>query len=150
VKEVDEDSEEARKWPALPLPESKNTATASTSQDTLPTTSAAEASTSKSASPSAAAIPPAGKRAGRRKPKVQLADLPSSSSQKTKKLTTLEKSAMDWQAHVDSHKDSELGDELEANRRGGGYLEKVQFLQRVEDRKDQALDESKSRKRRRG
>jgi len=57
---------------------------------------------------------------------------------------------MDWQAHVGSSADSALKDELEANRRGGGYLEKVQFLQRVEERKEQVFDSSKDKKRRRG
>ena len=43
-----------------------------------------------------------------------------------------------------------LKDELDANRRGGGYLEKVQFLNEVGDRRDKLLEESKDKKRRRG
>jgi hypothetical protein len=42
-----------------------------------------------------------------------------------------------------------MKDELEANRRGGGYLEKVEFLNRVDARKEDALEASKSTKRRR-
>jgi hypothetical protein len=98
-------------------------------------------------SPSASKPQPApGKRPGPRKPKTSLAALPS--SQKAKKLTTLDKSAMDWNAHVNTQQDAAIKDELEANRRGGGYLEKVEFLKRVEERKDDALEASKSKRRR--
>lgn len=69
-----------------------------------------------------------------------------SSSQKPKKLSTLDKSAMGWQSHVSAEG---LKDELEANRRSGGYLEKVEFLQRVDDRKEDALEANKTGKRRR-
>jgi hypothetical protein len=63
----------------------------------------------------------------------------------------LEKSALDWKAHLDTSGEPELASELEANRRGGGYLEKVEFLQRVGDRKGQAFEEAdKDHKRRRG
>jgi len=51
---------------------------------------------------------------------------------------------------VDTPGEPELASELEANRRGGGYLEKVEFLQRVGDRKGQAFDANKDHKRRRG
>jgi hypothetical protein len=87
---------------------------------------------------------------------VQLADVPSAADSRKglKRLTTLEKSALDWQAHVGiddtpAAGESGLASELEANRRGGGYLEKVDFLQRVEDRKNQALEAKKEHKRRR-
>jgi hypothetical protein len=56
---------------------------------------------------------------------------------------------MDWSAHVNTHQDSTIKDELEANRRGGGYLEKVEFLKRVEERKEDAIEANKSNKRRR-
>jgi Bucentaur or craniofacial development len=91
---------------------------------------------------------------------MQLAELPSAGSQKGgKKLTTLEMSALEWKAHVSASPGSgsgggggepELASELEANRRGGGYLEKVEFLQRVGDRKNQTLEANKDNKRRRG
>jgi len=91
------------------------------------------------------------KRPGRRKPKTQLAELPSAGSRKGKKLTTLEMSALEWKAHVNNASgEPELASELEANRRGGGYLEKVEFLQRVGDRKDQTREANKDPKRRRG
>lgn len=57
---------------------------------------------------------------------------------------------MDWKAHVQAEQGKVgLQDELEANRRGGGYLEKVEFLQRVEERKEGTLEALKSGKRRR-
>lgn len=56
---------------------------------------------------------------------------------------------MDWRAHINADQESSLKDELEANRRGGGYLEKVEFLKRVEERKDNAIEASKGNKRRR-
>jgi hypothetical protein len=84
----------------------------------------------------------------RRKSRVQLGDIPSASSNKAKKLTVLEKSAMDWRSHVDSHTESHVKDELDANRRGGGYLEKVQFLEDVGERRDKLFEESRAKKRR--
>lgn len=54
---------------------------------------------------------------------------------------------MDWQKHIST---DGLTDELEANRRSGGYIEKVEFLQRVDERKEGSLEASKSNKRRRG
>ncbi|TFY81169.1 hypothetical protein EWM64_g2840 [Hericium alpestre] len=150
VKEVPEDSDEARKWPAWTPSEHAATPEASP----LPAAASSSRAESSTSSPTPAsesqARPAAKKPPGRRKPKVQLGDIPSSSSQKAKKLSTLEKSAMDWQAHVDAQKETGLTDELEAHKRGGGYLEKVQFLQRVGERRDEMLDASKDRKRRRG
>ena len=100
-----------------------------------------------STQPSSTTAPkPHAKRPGPRRPKTTLEPLPS--AQKTKKLTTLDKSAMDWRSHVQQEGQSGLKDELEANRRGGGYLEKVEFLQRVEERKADALDASTSKRRR--
>jgi hypothetical protein len=81
---------------------------------------------------------------------VQLAEPPSADSRKGKKLTTLEKSTMDWNAHVNVPGEPDLAAELEANRRGGGYLERVEFLHRVDERKNQALEASRDHKRRRG
>lgn len=95
---------------------------------------------------------------------MQLADVPSAaaaaaagSRKGLKRLSTLEKSALDWKAHVDTTTSAGgesglLASELEANRRGGGgYLEKVEFLRRVEDRKNQSLEAAnKDQKRRRG
>ena len=133
--EVSEDSSDAKKWPLWkPSDEAR--------------TEPAAGSTEEPCQPQTAPLPKPtpGKRPGPRKPKTSLTPLPSS-SQKAKKLTTLDKSAMDWRAHVDSHQVSK--DELETNRRGGGYLEKMEFLKRVAERKEDALEANKSNKRRR-
>ncbi|KAI5888589.1 uncharacterized protein SCHCODRAFT_02671166 [Schizophyllum commune H4-8] len=64
-------------------------------------------------------------------------------------LTTLDKSALDWRSHVGAQ-ETPLRDELDANRRGGGYLEKVAFMQRVEQRKEGLLEAGRGGRRRRG
>jgi hypothetical protein len=64
---------------------------------------------------------------------------------------------MDWKAHLESEAavtDADEGgvgtmrDELEANRRGGGYLEKVDFLDRVGARREELFEKERSLKRR--
>jgi len=57
---------------------------------------------------------------------------------------------MDWKAHVAAEAAAGTGvpDELELNRRGGGYLERVEFLDRVGDRREELLEKGKSTKRR--
>ena len=55
---------------------------------------------------------------------------------------------MDWKAHVNSDGVT-TKDELEANRRSGGYLGKMEFLQRVGERRDNILEENQAKKRRR-
>ena len=77
-----------------------------------------------------------------------LPSLPTSSQRKAEKLSTLDKSSMDWRAHINADS-AATKDELEANRRSGGYLGKVEFLQRVSERKDNILDENQPKKRRR-
>ncbi|KAF7295146.1 Craniofacial development protein 1 [Mycena indigotica] len=81
---------------------------------------------------------------GPRKAKTSLAPLPT---RKPQKLSTLDKSALDWKQHL-AQAPSEIEEELVANRRGGGYLEKVDFLNRVEARKGEALDKSRAKRRR--
>jgi hypothetical protein len=48
---------------------------------------------------------------------------------------------MDWNAHLSSS--TSMRDEIEANRRGGGYLEKQEFLERVGDRRAGAMGSHK-------
>ncbi|KAF8325801.1 bucentaur or craniofacial development-domain-containing protein [Cantharellus anzutake] len=67
---------------------------------------------------------------------------------KPKKLTTLQKSKMDWNAHLDSEEAQTFKDELELNRRGGGYLEKVEFLGRVENRRDESISNLNNKRKR--
>ncbi|KAJ7322924.1 bucentaur or craniofacial development-domain-containing protein [Mycena albidolilacea] len=133
VVEVPEGSADAKKWPLWRPPE--EAAASSSSVQATPLLSAPTTSDTR---------PPA-KRPGPRKPKTSLASIPT---QKAKKLSTLDKSAMDWRAHVNAEP-ADTKDELEANRRGGGYLEKVEFLSRVDARKEDALEASKGTKRRR-
>jgi len=138
--DVPEGSKDAKTWPLADhetrTPIAPNTAAvASTSASIIPET--VNLTTNKPSRP------------GPRKPKTSLPPLPSSSSQKAKKLTTLDKSAMDWRAHLNSSADPGLKDQLEENRKAGGYLDKVEFLERVGKRKDDILDTNKSNKRRR-
>ncbi|KAF8999081.1 bucentaur or craniofacial development-domain-containing protein [Cyathus striatus] len=147
--EVPEGSPEAKKWPLVtPSDEFENTSvnTEPFSATIVPPEVNPVTNTFPSAEP-LAPKPPA-RRPGPRKPKTTLASLPGAS--KAKKLTTLEKSAMDWKAHVKAQEETGVKDELEANRRGGGYLEKVEFLKRVEERKEDNLESLKGSKRRRG
>ena len=132
-----EDSDEAKKWPRWQPP---------AKGETQPAEAPGNASASSSAAASSSATPKPTKRPGPRKSKTLLAPLPG--AQKTKKLTTLDKSAMDWRAHVEGDSSQPMKEELEANRRGGGYLEKVEFLQRVGARKEEVLDANKGKRRR--
>ncbi|KAJ7598564.1 bucentaur or craniofacial development-domain-containing protein [Mycena floridula] len=132
VTEVPEDSADAKKWPLWTESATESPPVASESTVQGPEPSKASSST----------LP--AKRPGPRKSKVSLSDIPTT---KPKKLSTLDKSAMDWRSHL---AETDMKDELEANRRGGGYLEKVEFLNRVDDRKSSVFDANKSSKRRRG
>lgn len=139
VVDVSVDSPDAKKWPLWRAPELGSTPPITSGSDAVPETmtSAPSASTTSIKLPT--------KRPAPRKPKVSLAAIPT---QKAKKLSTLDKSAMDWRAHVQAQEGSGIKDELEANRRSGGYLEKVDFLKRVEERKEDVIEASKSTKRR--
>jgi hypothetical protein len=161
IVDVLEDSADAKKWPLwkpaegqspneAAVPHESGSGTPTTPSTEEPPPAAAAAAAAASSSSSLPSQPLTTKRPGRRKPKLQLAELPSAGSRKGKALTTLEKSALDWKAHVDTPGEPELASGLEANRRGGGYLEKVDFLQRVGERRGQAFETNKDHKRRRG
>jgi hypothetical protein len=68
---------------------------------------------------------------------------------KPKKLSTLDKSALDWSSHVSSSSNQHIRDELEANRRGGGYIERMEFMERVSERKEEGRTMLAGSKRRR-
>ena len=146
VVEVAEGSEEAKKWPRWsPRP---------TPDASTPPADKGEAADGPAPPPAVdpgpaqsttATSTPGANRPGPRKPRTALPSIPKASQ--AKKITTLDKSAMDWRAHVASQSGDVKG-ELDANRRGGGYLEKVDFLKRVEDRREDAFEASKSSKRR--
>jgi hypothetical protein len=143
VVEVAEGSEEATKWPrARPT---SNAVSALASSSTPCASEGEEEGKGDSPAPPVSTSTPGAKRPGPRRPRTALPSLPKASQ--AKKITTLDKSAMDWRAHVASQSGDVKG-ELDANRRGGGYLEKVDFLKRVEDRREDAFEASKSSKRR--
>ncbi|KAJ3935785.1 MAG: bucentaur or craniofacial development-domain-containing protein [Lentinula lateritia] len=157
VVEVPADSDEANKWPRI-SPELTSTSISSpandSASDTFETTLITSATTSgTSSSFTQTSQKPSGPKRGPRKSKITLGEIPGTlRSARPTKLTTLEKSAMDWRSHVSKQDNNALKDELEANRKqgGGGYLEKVEFLERVSERRESLLDSSKSAKRRRG
>jgi hypothetical protein len=139
VVSVPEDSSDARKWP---LANPNRSGLSSIEQADV-----TEARSKPVPSLTASALNPASTKPRPRRPKTSLALVPSTS--KAKKISTLEKSAMDWKTYVDKGEGQNLKDELDANRRGGGYLEKIEFLHRVEDAKARKLEESRPGKRRR-
>ncbi len=55
---------------------------------------------------------------------------------------------MDWNAHLHSEEAQGFKDDLELNRRGGGYLEKVEFLDRVGDRLEESISSLKNKRKR--
>ncbi|KAF5352204.1 hypothetical protein D9758_009188 [Tetrapyrgos nigripes] len=139
----------------LPVSTTPAPVSISTTATSISTPTSTPAPTSSTPTPTTKPKPPPGtgaKRPGPRKSKITLASLPSSSSSsasaaKPTKLTTLEKSAMDWRANISSV-DGDTQNELEAHRKaregGGGYLEKVEFLERVSERREGMLDASRS------
>ncbi|WWC87537.1 uncharacterized protein L201_002427 [Kwoniella dendrophila CBS 6074] len=77
----------------------------------------------------------------RRKPRQSLESM-SAALDKGKKMTTLEKSQMDWKSHTTQTKG--LQDELSSNRKNGsGYLDKKDFLDRVGERRSNTFDSNR-------
>lgn len=132
-----EDSQDAKKWPMW-----------NGQQPAILPGKSPDPSLSSSPIPSSSSTPqpddsvPA-KRLGPKKPRKSLDAMFATA--KAKKLSTLDKSAMDWKDHVESSRD--IKEDLEANRRSGGYLDKVEFLQRVEQRTEAAKEGGKKRRR---
>ncbi|KAI0358923.1 hypothetical protein OH77DRAFT_1396505 [Trametes cingulata] len=146
VKEVPADSPEAKQWPLWQPSDDTSEPPPAAERPSSSQSGSATPVASSSNTPASTSGKQQAKRPGPRKPKTTLAPIPK--KQPVKKLTTLDKSAMDWRAHVEGEAETGVKDELEANRRGGGYLEKVEFLQRVEARKEEALDANKGKRRR--
>jgi hypothetical protein len=69
------------------------------------------------------------------RPKSNLSALVSQYNIKTPKMNTLDKSKLDWQGYVDREG---IREDLKY-RNKDGYMEKVAFLQRVDDRRLQDL-----------
>ncbi|KAI6149370.1 hypothetical protein BKA82DRAFT_995351 [Pisolithus tinctorius] len=92
-----------------------------------------------STAPDPASKATSGTRPGPHQPRIPILD-----SSKVKKI-------MDWRAHVASQLASQsrgVQVELTANKRRGGYLERVDFLQRVQDRRQDVLEDPRPNKRR--
>ncbi|KAK4047149.1 hypothetical protein OIV83_005601 [Microbotryomycetes sp. JL201] len=157
-KQVEHDSEEAKNWLATqkqtqPKP-SHQTAAASTDATTNSienqmafSQSEHHPATSETATPESAVLPPppAAKPAGRRpKPSGGLNAL-AAQLKKPAKLNTLEKSKLDWNKFVS--KEEGLADTLSQSRKNG-YLDKQDFLDKAQQAKDAAWEQSKSTRRR--
>lgn len=159
VVEVPEDSPDAKKWPKVtPSIGPTSTSISSLSSQAVPETSISQAqpnprTSSQTQQAPLTQQPPKRPPPMKRKPKTLLnTGASSSSTPKPQKLTTLQKSTMDWKAHLRSENNDGLqadGQELQANRQegGGGYLERMEFLQRVEDRREIVREGSGKRKR---
>ncbi|KAG8712500.1 hypothetical protein FRC08_014502 [Ceratobasidium sp. 394] len=152
--QVPEDSAEAVNWrkrqPSAVTSEQTSIATGS-SPPAAPVSNATSATTQSprpaSTEPTKEASAPASvkpKTAG--KPRKSLSSLAAAT--KPKKLTTLEKSRLDWQSHLATVSPDER-DELERNKQAGGtgYLEKVDFLTRVGERRETVFEDSKRKRR---
>ncbi|KAL1744157.1 hypothetical protein HDZ31DRAFT_74410 [Schizophyllum fasciatum] len=153
---VPEDSPEADKWPLWHASSSDEDVPMTADPSHEPTNTASQEPTATLDSPP---LPPR-KRPGPRRGKVTLPGFtvthsigrtPSGTGRtdhfhgrtvNTHRITTLDKSAIDWRSHV-SAQEPVLRDELDANRRGGGYLDRMAFMQRVEQRKEDLLDASR-------
>lgn len=136
--EVDEESNEAKTWPLF---DENSVVTATSSAN--PTSAVP---TSEGHHPQILAAPSGSSKprpVAARKPRKTLGDIPLA---KGKKISTLDKSLMDWNAHID--KEVEVKDELESKRKGGGFIEKMEFMERVSARKDDERSAQNSKRRR--
>ncbi|KAJ1302141.1 hypothetical protein OPQ81_000969 [Rhizoctonia solani] len=146
---VTEDSSEARDWRRRQSTGGQSTGSTATPIVTTPSSGSPTPNPSSlrletndrpvEALPPTRAKPPT-------KPRKSLSSLAAAG--KPKKLTTLEKSRLDWQSHLASSTQEER-DELERNRKAGGagYLEKVDFLARVNERRENMFEHSKRKRR---
>ncbi len=134
--EVPADSDEARKWlgPKEPSPQDQAQAGSSLPKETPSMLSSFSGTKAVRKSPKGGPV---------RKMRQSLAS--SAVASRPKKISTLEMSRMEWNAHISSAPEEEVT-ELEQSRRAGGFLEKVDFLQRVDQRKDDARSSGKRRR----
>lgn len=152
IKEAEEGSVEARKWPVVvdkgdDQVQGSASRTASSAASLAPSSSAAlDASVPLEADlPDGSTLPK--KPAPRRSTKSKQSLAALAAATKPKKISTLEKSRLDWNDHLTSSSSKEEVDELERMRKGGGgYLDKVDFLQRVDERKEDARSAGKRRR----
>ena len=104
----------------------------------IPATKSAPAQTASEHLPASAAVPQ--KNLRRKRKRASLLDAVITNSSNTK-LTTLEKSRLDWATYVDKNK---IGDELKYTNKAG-FLEKQDFLSRVDSRRDNLYSKAKSK-----
>ncbi|KAK4699496.1 hypothetical protein P7C70_g6764, partial [Phenoliferia sp. Uapishka_3] len=154
-KEVLEDSEEAKVWLAkqksLPpasiaksLPDLKGKGPSTSAEDAL--FGGAEEPTDHTnitPTPPIAPLEPLKPKPGPKRAKSGGLSSLAASLGKPAKLNTLEKSKLDWKKFVDKE---DLSDDLTKARKDG-YLEKQDFLQRTEARREEDYDKSKGRRR---
>lgn len=103
--------------------------------ETLPSSSSPQSSSL--SSPSSSSKNP---NLRRKRKRASLLDAVISNSSKTK-LSTLEKSRLDWATYVDKNK---INDELKYKNKNG-YLERQDFLNRVDSRRDNLYKDAKSK-----
>lgn len=150
---MEEGSVEARKWPVMvdkgdDQVQGSASGTASPAASLAPSSSAAlDASVPLEADlPNGSALPKKPAPVPRRPTKSKQSLAAMAAATKPKKISTLEKSRLDWNDHLTSSSSKEEVDELERNRKGAGYLDKVDFLQRVDERKEDARSAGKRRR----
>ncbi|KAB5592875.1 Bucentaur or craniofacial development protein [Ceratobasidium theobromae] len=143
---VAEDSQEAQQWRSRQLPNQVISKPPVTQTPSSPNSGNSTPNTALSAGTQPPPATGATKSKVTAKPRKSLSGLAAAA--KPKKLTTLDKSRLDWQSHLASATQEER-DELERNRKAGGagYLEKVDFLVRVGERRETALEDSKRKRR---
>ncbi|ORY25267.1 bucentaur or craniofacial development-domain-containing protein [Naematelia encephala] len=132
--------------PASQNNKSTETLTSQTNRSTSITKPATKepSSSSSSSVPTLSTIKPRPPLSGvKRKPRQSLETM-ASALDKGKKMTTLEKSKMDWANHTSTT--NGMSDELAANRKSGGLLANREFLDRVTERKDGVLHPTNSRR----
>ncbi|KAG8690233.1 hypothetical protein FRC11_013013 [Ceratobasidium sp. 423] len=147
---VAEDSSEAQGWRKHQSTEGQGTSSTTTPAVSTPGSGSSTPNTGSlfplETNDTTIKSPPPTKAKPAMKPRKSLSGLAVAG--KPKKLTTLDKSRLDWQSHLASSTQEER-DELERNRRAGGagYLEKVDFLARVGERRENVFEESKRKRR---
>ncbi|GAV27683.1 hypothetical protein PMKS-001151 [Pichia membranifaciens] len=104
----------------------------------IPAAKSAPAQTASEPMPASTAVPQ--KNLRRKRKRASLLDAVITNSSNTK-LTTLEKSRLDWATYVDKNK---IGDELKYTNKAG-FLEKQDFLSRVDSRRDNLYSKAKSK-----
>jgi hypothetical protein len=126
---VDTDSQEAKAY----LNSAKLTSKLESDKATSTSTSTAAAAAAENGTPKKPLL-------RRKRKRESLLDAVISNSSKTK-LSTLEKSRLDWATYVDKNK---INDELKYKNKSG-FLEKQDFLNRVESRRDDLYKNAKSK-----